>query len=472
VNNLLVTIVIPAYNLESLVGKAIESAVNQTYRNLEILVVDDGSTDGTGAVCDEWAKKDARVRVVHQKNAGLSAVRNLGFKIAKGEYIRFLDADDEIPLESTQFMVDAFAQTNADVVSFGYSSISSDRNATRDFIPQKGILQTYDIAKHWFATSHIQGDLPFWALWVIWLPCFKRRAVLESNVLSNENLQFHEDRDFMLRYFLHSQKISYHSKLVYNYYIRDQKGNLSHTQYAYADSAAFYLDLAECFAQNKKNEQDLYVFLQDFFQPFFEELEQMIDYTHYIGKQETLGELKRIIHHPLVQKAVRLVQEKQQDKISIFCIRHKLIYLLYSHLRRKNRVQIWFAEHNLAVRSIYRDKTQALQERWTRRVHTKHLGLAKANKHIFGSSKYVLIYGAGVYGKQMLRTIQACQMEVDGFVISGTPSSDSLVDGLPVYSIGSLPFPKKETVIIVALSDKFRREVVPGLKEQGWRFYG
>lgn len=92
----LISVVVPIYNVENYLKRCIDSIVNQTYENLEIILVDDGSTDGSSAICDAYAKKENRIKVVHQKNAGLSAARNNGFKMAKGEYIGFIDADDYV----------------------------------------------------------------------------------------------------------------------------------------------------------------------------------------------------------------------------------------------------------------------------------------------------------------------------------------------------------------------------------------
>lgn len=90
----LVTIIVPVYNVCAYVGECVESLLNQTYTNLEIILVDDGSTDGSGAVCDEYAKEDNRIRVIHQENQGPSAARNAGLDHASGEYVAFVDSDD------------------------------------------------------------------------------------------------------------------------------------------------------------------------------------------------------------------------------------------------------------------------------------------------------------------------------------------------------------------------------------------
>lgn len=92
----LISVIVPAYNVEECLDRCLESVVNQTYKNIEIILIDDGSTDNSGKMCDEWAQKDKRIKVIHQKNTGLSAVRNRGVREAKGELISFIDSDDEV----------------------------------------------------------------------------------------------------------------------------------------------------------------------------------------------------------------------------------------------------------------------------------------------------------------------------------------------------------------------------------------
>ena len=93
---MLISIIVPIYNVELYLEKCIESIINQTYKNLEIILVDDGSTDSCGKICDEYAKKDNRIKVIHKINGGLSDARNKGMEIAKGKYIGFVDGDDYV----------------------------------------------------------------------------------------------------------------------------------------------------------------------------------------------------------------------------------------------------------------------------------------------------------------------------------------------------------------------------------------
>lgn len=97
-DNELITIVVPVYNVERYVEQCVQSVLNQTYRNLQILLVDDGSTDSSGEICDRLATQDSRIQVIHQKNSGLAAARNVGIELAKGEYISFIDSDDFVEL--------------------------------------------------------------------------------------------------------------------------------------------------------------------------------------------------------------------------------------------------------------------------------------------------------------------------------------------------------------------------------------
>ena len=97
----LISVVVPVYNVEKYVGQCIESIINQTYKNLEIILVDDGSTDNSGKICDEYAKKDNRIKVIHKENEGVVIARRLGMEKARGKYLGLIDGDDCI--ESTMY---------------------------------------------------------------------------------------------------------------------------------------------------------------------------------------------------------------------------------------------------------------------------------------------------------------------------------------------------------------------------------
>ena len=111
----LISIIVPVYNVEKYIKKCIDSIVNQTYKNLEIILVDDGSPDNCGKICDEYAEKDKRIKVIHKKNGGLSDARNAGIKIAKGSYIGFVDSDDWIHENMYKEVYKALIEKDADI---------------------------------------------------------------------------------------------------------------------------------------------------------------------------------------------------------------------------------------------------------------------------------------------------------------------------------------------------------------------
>lgn len=116
----LIGVIVPVYNVENYIERCIKSIISQTYYNLEIILVDDGSTDTSGEICEQYAKKDRRIRVVHKGNGGLSEARNLGIQTTSAEYITFIDADDYVCSVFIQRLVEIFFSNNADIAICGY----------------------------------------------------------------------------------------------------------------------------------------------------------------------------------------------------------------------------------------------------------------------------------------------------------------------------------------------------------------
>lgn len=127
------SIVVPVYNVKKYVQHCIESLINQTYTNLEIILVDDGSTDGSGILCDELAEKDKRIQVIHKPNGGLSDARNTGIDIASGKYIGFVDSDDWVSPDMYEKMLESMIKENADIVVCGW--IEEFRDISRKKCP-------------------------------------------------------------------------------------------------------------------------------------------------------------------------------------------------------------------------------------------------------------------------------------------------------------------------------------------------
>ena len=128
----LISVIVPAYNIEKYIGDCLDSLLAQTYRDLEILIVDDGSTDSTGDLAEEYAKKDDRIRVIHQENRGLSGARNAALPLTKGEWIGFVDGDDRIEKDMYESMIGEAFREDADIALCAYRAVYDGKNDPGD----------------------------------------------------------------------------------------------------------------------------------------------------------------------------------------------------------------------------------------------------------------------------------------------------------------------------------------------------
>ena len=143
----LVSIIVPVYNTEKYLMECVDSLINQTYTNLEILLIDDGSTDNSGNICDEYSKKDCRVRVIHKENGGVSSARNTGLDLAQGEYISFLDADDVIDKEYVSIMLQKIVETKSDLTFCKYSKFTDESTTViEEKLPEHVNVDVHDEA--------------------------------------------------------------------------------------------------------------------------------------------------------------------------------------------------------------------------------------------------------------------------------------------------------------------------------------
>lgn len=125
----LISVIVPVYNVEKYIRRCVDSILSQTYKNLEILLVDDGSNDLSGEICDEYAGTDKRVRAFHKKNGGLASARNFGLENVMGEYVSFVDSDDWIEKNTYSYCLDLINNENCkvDVVQFGISCVEDEK---------------------------------------------------------------------------------------------------------------------------------------------------------------------------------------------------------------------------------------------------------------------------------------------------------------------------------------------------------
>ena len=139
-----ISIIVPVYKVEGLLDRCVASVTAQTYHDWELILVDDGSPDGCGKICDGWAARDSRIRVIHQPNGGLSAARNAGIELAGGKWLAFLDSDDWWAETFLEEMSEALRQAEADMAICGWVSEFEDGSPSQERLPEKGVRTSYE----------------------------------------------------------------------------------------------------------------------------------------------------------------------------------------------------------------------------------------------------------------------------------------------------------------------------------------
>ncbi|MGN0140652.1 MAG: glycosyltransferase family 2 protein, partial [Roseburia sp.] len=163
-----VSIIVPVYNSEKTLGRCIDSILNQTYREFELILLDDGSTDTSGEICDAYAKEDDRVRVVHKENSGVSDTRNRGIAMARGEYLQFLDSDDWITPDATGLFVRTATECQCDMVIAEFYRVIGDRVSQKGAIEEDGLMD-----RTAYAANMMQKPADFY-YGVLWNKFYKR----------------------------------------------------------------------------------------------------------------------------------------------------------------------------------------------------------------------------------------------------------------------------------------------------------
>ena len=202
----LISIIIPVYNVEKYLKECLESVINQTYINLEIILVDDGSTDGSGNICDEYKKRDPRIRVIHKENGGVSIARNLGLNYVNGQYIGFIDSDDYVEPEYCEKLLKSIKENNVQCALCKFDKVYEKKNQNNTFesnyiMDANGlIMEILDVQKGFgFCTQK---------LWT-------KNAL--ADIRYNENIKVGEDSLFCIESCKNINKVFVVNEKLYHY---------------------------------------------------------------------------------------------------------------------------------------------------------------------------------------------------------------------------------------------------------------
>ena len=245
----LISIIVPIYNVENYLEKCIDSILKQTYKNLEVILVDDGSPDESGSICDKYKEQDNRIVVIHKTNGGLSSARNAGLEIARGNYIGFCDSDDYLECDMLEKLYHVSKSNNADIVICDFNSVSEDGE-----IYNKN--ENIDKPGHCYTISRDDAQLIYFKTpekrlryVVMWNKLYKREC-FDNKRLPEGKL--HEDEFVTYKLLYEAKKIVYLQEKLYNYLNRKGsimdlaiKGNRFHIFEAYMERLLFYIEKDE-----------------------------------------------------------------------------------------------------------------------------------------------------------------------------------------------------------------------------------
>lgn len=212
----LVSIVIPVYQAGKYFHDCLQSIQKQSYKNIEIILIDDGSTDGSSEICDEIAKENYNIVVFHQKNSGVSTARNKGIELASGKYIIFIDSDDYIEPDIISVVVQSFEHLNIDLSVFGFQMISEENN--RKFKPNIPFACDQLLSKREL-NSHLMNLFLGNVLHAIGTKVYKKSIIDKNNIRFQDRWEYYEDIYFCLSYITKCEKVLFMNKVGYYYRI-------------------------------------------------------------------------------------------------------------------------------------------------------------------------------------------------------------------------------------------------------------
>lgn len=222
-----ISVVVPVYNTVKYLQRCVDSILNQTFKEFEVLLIDDGSSDGSERLCDKLASTDKRIRVIHQSNSGVSVARNNGIESAAGEYLLFVDSDDYLERDMIKSLIYNTTHNNADLCMCGYKRVFSSEN--QDVLEKEGI---YDI-------EGIRALMKKWKLDpIIGSPCnklFNMSILNKYNIRFIPEIKYAEDYMFNVEYLKHISNLYVVEKPFYNYYM-ETPGSLSKTNFTDIDA--------------------------------------------------------------------------------------------------------------------------------------------------------------------------------------------------------------------------------------------
>lgn len=323
------SIIVPVYNAEKYLKQCIESILNQTYTNFELILVDDGSPDRCPVICDEYAASDNRIRVIHKENNGVSMARQDAISIAQGEYLVFVDADDCITKDCLEEIV---AHDGVDVIRYGHNVENSNGKITINLpLEREGYFSKEDIEKEIFSYL-IQGPCANYYCQSLCAHAFKRELFVE-NMLKDKRVMIGEDGACVMPCIYNANSLYCIQKCLYNYNYNDSSATKGKKVFPWNDPITVAKHLSE------KINIDTYDFKEQLDRKIVHELFSVVlsqfnrDEAYSVIKREILSQLEMSPYKEAIENAK--FKNSKRAAAMMFALRCKQIWLirLYAKIR-------------------------------------------------------------------------------------------------------------------------------------------
>lgn len=327
-----ISVIIPVYNVEKYLNKCIESVINQTYKELEIILVDDGSPDNCPQMCDDWAKKDNRIKVIHKKNGGLSDARNAGLDIATSEYVYFIDSDDYIIDSAIEELFNVLIDNKCDIAFARYQRVYDD--ATKNKIVEctgKVIIESED--DYWNIVYNVNNDLEHEVCVNHIISCnklFKKELFNKIRYIVGKK---NEDELIIDELVSQCKFIAYFDKVLYFYY-QNEDGIMGNLNYKFHKN--FFDAAIKRIKYFKKSDKNIKLFVLKYYLNMLQ-----IEYERFYKTDKEYIKMITKSYRRILYCSIKLIGELSSTEIRrflLFFINPKLCYSnIFSLLRFKNK---------------------------------------------------------------------------------------------------------------------------------------
>ena len=208
------SVIVPVYNAAEYVVRCVDSILNQSYADIEVILVNDGSADGSSNICDDYADNDSRVLVIHKENGGVSDARNAGLRRATGDFVLFVDSDDFIETNACQVFYDSItANSSVEIIASNMKVIHYEKIEACSFLPTKSVLSTGE--------KFLSLQLDKWMGMFVWRYVYKRILLIENDIYFDVKLRCYEEEVWLPKVLLLASKVLVIDFVHYNYILRD-----------------------------------------------------------------------------------------------------------------------------------------------------------------------------------------------------------------------------------------------------------